>query len=296
MRNFKFLDNLNEYSELNNFCNKAERLAISYPNISVAYSRKALEYMVKTIYSINYKDYPEKLSLYALMTDKRFVSIIENETVLASLHFIRNVGNSSIRGIKVKSSEAILALESLQYFIGEIFKKLEIIESYKQFDKNLLVKANNNVEKVEDIAGIDILVDKNNIKGKKIDKGSKIFDGINISEKETRKLYIDLDLKEAGWEVLEKDGVVIAGNACVEILVNNIPKSKQNPNGKGYCDYVLFGDDGLPLAVVEAKRTSESEEKGAEQARQYADSLEKQYGIRPIIYYTNGYITKIIDA
>ena len=60
------------------------------------------------------------------------------------------------------------------------------------------------------------------------------------------------------------------------------------PSGIGYCDYVLWGDNGKPLAVVEAKRTRENAQKGQEQARLYADALEKQFGQRPVIFYTNG--------
>ena len=69
-----------------------------------------------------------------------------------------------------------------------------------------------------------------------------------------------------------------------------------NNEGIGYVDYVLFGSDGKPLAVVEAKRTSVSPIKGKHQAELYADCLEAQYGVRPVIYYTNGFETNIIDG
>ncbi|MGH2882438.1 MAG: DEAD/DEAH box helicase family protein, partial [Solirubrobacteraceae bacterium] len=54
-------------------------------------------------------------------------------------------------------------------------------------------------------------------------------------------------------------------------------------------DYVLWGDDGKPLAVVEAKKTTRDARAGQQQAKLYADCLETRFGQRPLIYYTNGY-------
>ena len=62
-----------------------------------------------------------------------------------------------------------------------------------------------------------------------------------------------------------------------------------NDSGIGFADYVLYGDNGKPLAVVEAKRISVDEKKGEQQAKLYADCLEKQYGQRPIIFLSNGF-------
>ena len=113
-----------------------------------------------------------------------------------------------------------------------------------------------------------------------------------MSEAATRQLYIDLYLKEAGWDVLDKDGVINPAKAGIEIEVQGMP----NPEGKGFCDYVLFGRDSKPLAVIEVKKTSVDPGKGRHQVNLYADCLEKVYGYRPVMYYTNGYSTKIIDG
>ena len=59
--------------------------------------------------------------------------------------------------------------------------------------------------------------------------------------------------------------------------------------GKGFVDYVLWGNDGKPFAVVEAKRTRKDANVGQQQAKLYADALERQFGQRPIVFYTNGY-------
>lgn len=79
--------------------------------------------------------------------------------------------------------------------------------------------------------------------------------------------------------------MALPGKAGVEIRVEGMPPDGQD----GYCDYVLFGKDGRPLAVVEAKRTSESPEKGCKQVKLYAERLAAKYGVEPVMYYTNGY-------
>ena len=113
-----------------------------------------------------------------------------------------------------------------------------------------------------------------------------------MSEAETRRLYVDLYLREAGWEILDQENVILPGKACIEIEVQGMP----NPTGLGYCDYVLTGRDAKPLAIVEVKKTSISPEKGRHQVDLYAACLEKIYGYKPIMYYTNGYTTRIIDG
>lgn len=113
-----------------------------------------------------------------------------------------------------------------------------------------------------------------------------------MSEAQTRRLYIDLYLREAGWDVLETNNVASPGKAAVEIKVEGMP----NGQGIGFCDYVLYGRDGRPLAVVEAKKTSVSPEKGRQQVKLYGDRMEARHGYKPVLYYTNGYKTMVIDG
>ena len=103
------------------------------------------------------------------------------------------------------------------------------------------------------------------------------------NEDKTRKLIIDLDLERAGWPLdREQDR---------EYEVTGMPTE----SGVGYADYVLWGDDGKPLAVVEAKKTTGDPEVGQQQAKLYADCLEAMHGQRPVIFYTNGYKTRLWD-
>ncbi|MGM0641385.1 MAG: DEAD/DEAH box helicase family protein, partial [Thermotogota bacterium] len=112
---------------------------------------------------------------------------------------------------------------------------------------------------------------------------SRSFVCDDISEFKTRKLYIDLALESCGWEV---------GNDCIEeVELSGMPGA----SGKGYADYVLYSDNGKPMAVVEAKRTSNDPKKGKVQAKLYADCLEKEYNTRPLIFFTNGFETWFWD-
>ncbi|MGI9043946.1 MAG: DEAD/DEAH box helicase family protein [Gemmatimonadaceae bacterium] len=99
----------------------------------------------------------------------------------------------------------------------------------------------------------------------------------DYSEAETRDYFIDLLLKEAGWSLDQARDR--------EFEVSGMP----NVPGKGFVDYVLWGDDGKPLGLVEAKRTRRSPRAGEQQAKLYADCLERQFGQRPVIFYSNGY-------
>lgn len=113
-----------------------------------------------------------------------------------------------------------------------------------------------------------------------------------MSEAATRRLYIDLYLKEAGWDVLDTENVAMPCKAGIEIKVEGMP----NTHEVGYCDYVLYGKDGKPLAIVEVKKTSVSPEKGRHQVDLYAECMKAVYGYKPVLYYTNGYKTRIIDG
>jgi type I restriction enzyme R subunit len=105
----------------------------------------------------------------------------------------------------------------------------------------------------------------------------------DYDEADTRRFFIDVLLREAGWTV--------GGNASVEVPVTGMP----NNQGEGFVDYVLWGKDGLPLAVVEAKRSLKDPDVGQQQARLYADCLEAEKGRRPLIFYTNGNTTWLWD-
>jgi type I restriction enzyme, R subunit len=118
-------------------------------------------------------------------------------------------------------------------------------------------------------------------------QNSSTTDTHHYNEAATREFIIDLLLREAGWDISQS-------HIGTEVELDGMPIST-NPTGKGRADYVLWGQDGSPLAVIEAKRTSKNPHNGQHQAKLYADCLEQRYGQRPIIFYSNGDQTWIWD-
>ncbi len=150
-------------------------------------------------------------------------------------------------------------------------------ESKQKNLRSLYEKLSSKDQKLEQILKENEELRKQMAEERKNHVQSREFHVDAISEKETRRRYIDLALKEAGWQ--------IGSNCTVEEPVRGMP----NSSGTGYVDYVLWGKDNLPLAVVEAKKASVDTAVGSHQAKLYADCLEMQYGVRPLIFTTNGF-------
>ncbi len=286
--NFGYLKDINNLNDLYLFCKDAEEFVLSRPDLSAIQSRKALEYLVKLFYQLKNNDVPKRSTLFELVSSEEFTNFINNASMLNSLHYIRKVGNIAVHNDEVKQKEALLSLKQLHFFTGELLKKLDLIQNYTLFDEELLVKTSSNEHHEKEIEVNPNLI---NQLYHKIDKHTTLNVGVNINEAETRKLYIDLYLREAGWKVLDKDNIKLPEKAGVEIKVSGMP----NKEGVGFVDYVLYGANGKPLAIVEAKKTSVSPIKGKHQATLYAQCLQQEYDYLPIIYYTNGYQIWIID-
>ena len=293
MSNFNYLQNLKEFKQLYSYCIDAEELAFSRPALSVISSRKALEYVVKAVYELKLEYLPKTAGLLELIDNFIFKGFISNEKVLTALHYIRKAGNNGAHNEKVSRKEALFCVSNLHYVVAELLKKLEAIKDYEPFNKNLLTNElkEKHIEVKEEVKVSSEVVEKYS---KFITKNTTLNFTVPtiFTESETRELLIDQQLKEAGWEVLQQKNVRLAGKAAIEIEVKGMP----NNADAGFIDYVLFGRDGKPLAIVEAKRTSVNPIKGEHQARLYAECIEKEFGVKPVIYYTNGYETRIIDG
>lgn len=293
MRNFDYLQELG-LTELHNFCSAAEELQVSNPDLSAISARKALEYVVRALYMMKNIEIPERASLFELVDGEAFREFIGDDRVMMAVHYVRKVGNNGAHGVPVSKREAFFCLLNIYNVVAAILHKLTLIKELKPFDKELLPK----IPQAPSLTPAPVTVTpqstivKTASKEAVEDKTPVAEIKTDISEAETRKLYIDLMLKEAGWDVLDTEGAVQPSKACIEVEVQGMPNSQ----GIGYCDYVLFGSNGLPLAVVEAKRTSVSPVKGKHQAELYAECLEKRFGRKPVIYYTNGFETYIIDG
>ena len=293
--NFDFLKDNQDFKKLYHFCSEAEMFVVSQPDISAVSSRKALESVVKSFYKIKYGAYPENSTLFSLLEDGCFSSYLD-DSLLSAVHLVRQIGNNAAHGEEISKYQSLKALEALYYSVCEILKLVGVITSYQSFNVNLCQPSENkNIDSVGDIDKTspdeDNSADLSKYK-KNIDNSTKLHASIDFSEEETRKIYIDSALKEAGWEVWTHKNAIKPGKACIEIELLGM----QNKSEVGYADYVLYDDNGVPLAVIEAKRASKDEIVGSQQAKLYADLLEKKYHIRPVIYYTNGYKIMMVDG
>lgn len=293
MSNFDFILKNEIFKTFAEASVEAEK-SIAVANVSCTIlCRRALELAVKWIYA-NDRELvlPYQNNLSSLVYDINFRSMI-NEKVFNGMTYIIKLGNFSVHSNKkVTRKEAVLCLKYLFDFMDWLAYYYDSNYTETKFDEGKLPgesSANLKKEEREELENklvekdekIEKILKENEELREKLTKqrtSKKIaynFKVSDISEFETRKQFIDLDLKIAGWD---------STNIREEVEVKGMPNTQET----GHVDYVLYGENGKPLAVVEAKRTSKDAKIGQQQAKLYADCLEKEYAQRPIIYYTNG--------
>lgn len=293
MTNFDFLQSepkFNTFSEVAVAAEKILRIDIAS---SVINCRRAMEFAIKWMYSVDSSlSMPWDDKLVSLMNTEDFRDIIDRD-LWYRLEFIRKKGNSAVHtGKKVTQDEALLCLENLYIFMD--FISYCYGDDYKEGKFNpQLVLAESEEKAVQEpsISDVDLqaLIKENEALKEELtarreeQRHNYVPKPLDISEYKTRKIYIDALLEDAGWTE-GKDWLN-------EVEIQGMP----NKSEFGRADYVLYGDDGRALAVIEAKRTCVDVAKGRQQAILYANLIEKQQGRRPVIFLTNGFDTRIID-
>ena len=295
MSNFDFLKQTNIFRSFADASIEAENgIGLNTVTCSIL-SRRALELAVKWLYA-NDMDLkmPYQDNISTLIHEISFRKILDAK-LFPQIKYIVKLGNYAVHdNKKITRQEAVMSLRYLFNFMqwicycyGQDYQELK-------FDENILPQEASNILAVKERENLyeelskkdkklEEAIKENNELRKQITenrenkKNSYDFKVENISEAETRRRYIDLELKLAGWD--------FDVNMTAELPVSGMPNREEI----GKVDYVLFGKNGLPLAVVEAKRTSVDARVGEHQAKLYADCIEAEYHQRPIIYYTNGY-------
>ena len=320
MSNFHFLKA--SWPSIYREANEAESLAITSPKACTIICRSAMEKAVHWLYA-NDADlempYDEKLA--SLIHAQCFMNILK-PSMFREINLIRKIGNNAAHGNSIKSEESLVAIKNLFRFLSflaiyyaedepeipafeealiptgkeadlKMKKLLELEQKLLADNEKLRAERKELEQRAEDVEGIKNLLAKQEqeIKERKVERKEVVDEEVVlpqlVSESQTRKLYIDQSLKESGWTNL-RNGYEL------EFEVKGMPLST-NKSGIGYADYVLWGDNGKPIAVIEAKKTLHDARKGQHQAKLYADCLEKMFGQRPIIYFTNGFDTHIWD-
>ena len=268
-----------------------------------------MEFAVKWMYSVdNELQMPYQDNLQSLINAEEYRQIV-GQDIWKRMDYIRCCGNNVAHTTKkMGRDEAMLCLENLFIFIDFIACCYSAGYEEHTFDKNLI---NARIEKVknskaaadtinEELAKIQEKTAQQEVDLKKlIEENASLKEELSarrreqqqtyvpkpldLSEYKTRKLYIDAMLVDAGWTE-GKDWLN-------EVELDGMP----NKSETGYADYVLLGDDGKILAVIEAKRTCADVAKGRQQAKLYADLIEQKQGRRPVVFLTNGFDVRICD-
>lgn len=308
-RNFEFLRP--KRAVLADLAGFAECYAHSDPASSLIKQRTLVEHVVTAIYETYRLRPPFSDNLNDLMNEEAFRQAVP-EVVQNKLHTVRKAGNHAAHPRRPITSQ--LSLDCLVQLFDiarwfhvqvdagdrqeapayvppppephgngkakEALEKLRLAEAkyesvlatLEDETKKRLEAERSATERATEVAELKQLKQQ----------GQNVASFLHFDEETTRRRLIDQSLLAAGWNV---------GTRCEstdEVGQEVRLSTMRTPSGEGFADYVLYGDDGKPLAVVEAKKTAKEARVGAEQARMYATCLEKETGVRPVIFFTNG--------
>lgn len=301
--NFDFLQT--EWPALHVEARTAERDALFDARTTCFYARRTVEHTVAWIYRVEGIPESYKTDLAARLHHGAFVNLV-GHSLQRKMDLIRKLGNAAVHENKpVPKDKSIVALRELFHilsWLGRTYGKnvASRPDPALQFDQTLLPRPAGQMM-AKSVAQITKLSQDLSAKDAELETAAAqnlslteelaqaraelaavkaanlaLPDTHNYNEAQTRTEFIDADLLESGWTLEEKRDR--------EFPVVGMPGDRS-----GYVDYVLWGADGKPLAVVEAKSTQRDANAGKQQAKLYADCLENMYGQRPVIYYSNGF-------
>jgi type I restriction enzyme R subunit len=302
MSNYSFLKA--EWPDIYEAAINAEALVYHDPRATCFYTRRALELAVAWLYrsdrnlSLPYQDH-----LAALIHEPTFRDTV-GWAMFAKARLLKDLGNMAVHGGRqVSRDDAMTALRELFHlcfwlvrtyargpkpadglaFDANLLPRTSVIQTrslaqLQELSARLAEKDTKLSALLSDKAALDEELQRlrQEVANAKVANAARP-DTHDYSEAATRDYFIDMLLKEAGW--------ALATTQDMEYEVEGMP----NAEGKGFVDYVLWGNDGKPLGLVEAKRTRRDSREGQQQAKLYADCLEKKFKQRPVIFYSNGY-------
>lgn len=292
MTNFDFLLSDPQFSAFSEVAVSAEQILHIDPSACVLNCRRAMEFAVKWMYSVD--------GSLVLPYDDRLVSLMDNEDfrdiigqdIWRRMKLIRQLGNNAAHtGKKITTEQAVLCLENLYIFLDFVSYCYGTDYTESKFDPSLLTEqpAAPAPSPVQEMDFAALMAENAALKEelttrRETQQQTYVPKPLDLSEYQTRKIYIDAMLLDAGWTE--------GRDWLNEVELPGMP----NKSEVGYADYVLYDDAHRPLAVIEAKRTCKDVSVGRQQAELYADLLDKKYHRRPVIFLTNGFETRIDDG
>lgn len=303
MSQFGFLKT--EWPDLHDAAARAEALALADARASAFYARRTLELAVAWLYKADRRlVLPYQDNLSALIHEPSFRDSV-GPTIFAKARLIKDLGNQAVHSPKpFRQYDALVALKELFHLAhwlvhsyarqarppeGLAFDQAKVPQPAAAVGQQSLAQ----LQKLEaELRARDeklaaLLADRANLDAELLRLREEVAkaraeatarpDTHDYNEAATRDVWIDRLLVEAGWDPRAPN--------VAEYPVTGMPNAK----GEGFVDYVLWGDDGKPLALVEAKATRHDARKGQQQGKLYADCLEAMTGQRPVIFCSNGY-------
>ena len=313
-RNFEFVRS--RRPELATLAAFAEHYATSDPSSAIIKLRILAEQVVNTIYDEERLPKPYNAGLNDLLLEPAFTDLAPL-VVQQKIHNLRKQGNRAAHGAQTSTENAHRLLREAFDVIGWFhltfddgakgdlpdFSVLRFVQTTQEPAVAYAAQAKALQDKLaQQEAQLQSLLETLERERKEREKleratetereeaqkaATRSADALAFSEAQTRQFLIDTMLIEAGWTVTGSNSEQVGQ----EVELTGLPTT----SGKGYADYVLWGDDGKPLAVIEAKKTAKSSQQGRTQVQQYADALERKHGRRPVMFYTNGIDVYIWD-
>ena len=300
-KNFDYIlllaDKIPTFKHLHNYCRLAEEQQPIYPDASANNARKALEWLMKNMLKMAGVTVDARATLNDMLRLPATDAFVNRDYKFREdIYLVKKIGNAASHdgAEPVNRVKAFRCLRALYNVVAGFMGRWDAVKEIPPFDATLISSPSAPVALVKSPEPKVEMEVVNSVRKESLDDPKPVVlprESL-ASEAVTRRYLIDYMLMEAGWELLDEKGKVLGGKACIEVEVDGMPTA----SGKGYADYVLFSRGGKPLAVIEAKATSRAITEGRHQATLYADCLEKRYGVRPVIYYTNGFTTKVIDG
>lgn len=308
--NFDYLKNESKFSTFANVAISAEKIILIDPEASILNSRRAMEFAIKWMYSVDSAlEMPYRDNLQSLMNTEEYRQLVGAD-LWKRMDYIRRSGNNAAHSNKkLGRDEAMLCLENLFIYLDYVAYCYSDKYEERSFDKTIITSRIKKAKESKEAANAikaELTKEQETSAKRELDLQKLMAENaslkeelsarrqeqqqtyvpkpLDLSEYKTRKLYIDSMLIDAGWTE-GKDWIN-------EVELPGMP----NKSETGFADYVLYDDMHRPLAIIEAKRTCVDVAKGRQQAKLYADLLEQKYKRRPVIFLTNGFDTHIIDG
>lgn len=283
--NFKYLEAFPKFKKLYEYSLEAEEFAITKPNISAASARKAMEFIVKFIYFAEVPYSAEGLTVFEMLSDPLFKNCVDDATILSSIHFIRKMGNAAAHDGNLSVEEGLKVLEELHFLIGEFCILLGLVEDYPEFEKPGAVQHTKEeekkaVEKVKVVPEPELIAHfAPRMRATRFNTSAK------RDEAENRQMFLNASLREGGWPIVNHPNQAMPCSAGINMLMDDGTN----------IDYILYGRDNKPLAIIEYAATSKNLVEGRIEGMMKAEKLSVKLGYKPIVYYTNGYSIFIVD-